>query len=224
MGPAQGCSPPAQSMAQWQLPPIPAPQTPASPPNSGTKSTGTRAELRRHAIHLGPPKAKFPHAGPPRGTKDMSPTSSTSSSRQMPTSQMPTHTQQETESEPGVHHATPCKATAVCTATLEPLWAAGHTPQPHTARTGAHLLERRGRQGPCSQATFFPAGWVSPPFSPELGSLIKNPSPPQWNPTSLVQQVPWASGSCRHAHSWAPPVCGAAGPQLPNRKTSREGC
>lgn len=83
VGPGEGCSPVAQSMAEWWLPPIPAFPAPA-------------------LSHLSAPKAKFPHAGPPRGTKEMSPTSSTSSSRQMLTSQMPTHTQQETHSEPGL--------------------------------------------------------------------------------------------------------------------------
>lgn len=172
-------------MAEWQLPPIPALQTPVSPPNSGTKSKGTRAELRGRASHLSPPKTKFPHAGPPRGTKEMSPTSSTSSSRQMPTSQMPMHAQQETESEPGLHHATPCKATAVHTATLEPLWVAGHTPQPHTGKDRCAPVRKEGapgsgpQPGPLLTGHLLPCRMGLPALLPRAGLADKEPLTPK---------------------------------------------
>ena len=94
-GPAEGCSQPAQLMAERRPPSIPALRTPTSPPNSSAKSNGTHAGRRGHASHLSPPKAKCPHAGPPRGTKKMSPMSSTSSSRPTPTSDANARTARE---------------------------------------------------------------------------------------------------------------------------------
>lgn len=146
-GPAEGCPQPAQSMAEWWPHPIPALWTPTSPPNSSAKSNGTLAGRRGHASHLSPPKAKFPHAGPPRGTKEMSLTSSTSSSRQTPTSQMRMHAQQEKESEPSFHHVTPWRATAVCTAMLEPVRVAGHTQRPHKGKDRCVPAGKEGAPG-----------------------------------------------------------------------------
>lgn len=77
----------------------------------------------------------------------MSPASSTSSSRQTSTSQMRTHAQQENESEPSFHHVTPCRATAVRTAMLEPVWVAGHTQRPHKAKDSCVPVRKEGAPG-----------------------------------------------------------------------------
>lgn len=160
VAPGEGCSPVSQSTAEWRLPPIPAFPAPA-------------------LSHLSPPKAKFPHAGPPRGTKEMSPTSSTSSSRQMLTSQMPTHTQQETHSEPGLHYATACRTTAVHTAALESLWVAGHTPQPHTGKARCAPVRKEGPPaGPLLAGLPLPCRMGLPAFLPRAGLADKEPRTP----------------------------------------------